>query len=105
MYAARASILGAGDEIELGMSAAVEVAAAAARKIEVPIAALHSRGADPQVFVVEPKGTVRAQKVKTGGVTGERVVIESGLQPGDVVVAAGAQLLRPGQRVRVLDEK
>lgn len=105
MYAARASILEAGDEIELGMSAAVEVASAAARKIEVPIAALHSRGADPQVFVVEPKGTVRAQKVKTGGVTGERVVIESGLQPGDVVVAAGAQLLRPGQRVRVLDEK
>jgi len=105
MYAARASILEAGDEIELGMSAAVEVASAAARKIEVPIAALHSRGADPQVFVVEPKGTVRAQKVKTGGVTGERVAIESGLQPGDVVVAAGAQLLRPGQRVRVLDEK
>jgi multidrug efflux pump subunit AcrA (membrane-fusion protein) len=33
------------------------------------------------------------------------VVIESGLAPGDVVVAAGAQLLRPGQRVRILDEK
>jgi hypothetical protein len=31
-------------------------------------------------------------------------VIESGLAPGDVVVAAGAQLLRPGQRVRVLAE-
>ncbi len=27
------------------------------------------------------------------------------VQPGDVVVAAGAQLLRPGQRVRVLDER
>ena len=105
MYAARASILEARDEIELGMSAAVEVASAAARQIEVPIAALHSRGADPQVFVVEPAGTVRAQNVKTGGVSGERVVIESGLSPGDVVVAAGAQLLRPGQRVRILDEK
>ena len=105
MYAARVSILDAGEEIELGMSASVEVASPAARKIEVPIAALHSRGADPQVFVVEPNGTVRAQKVKTGGVTGERVTIESGLAPGDVVVAAGAQLLRPGQRVRILDEK
>ena len=104
-YAARATILEAGEAIELGMSAAVEVTAGAARKIEVPIAALHSRGAKPQVFVVEPKGTVRAQDVKTGGVSGERVVIESGLAPGDVVVAAGAQLLRPGQRVRVLDEK
>jgi len=105
MYAARASILEAGEAIELGMSASIEVAGDAARRIEVPIAALHSRGAEPQVFVVEAKGTVRAQKVKTSGVTGERVVIESGLQPGDVVVAAGAQLLRAGQRVRVLDEK
>jgi multidrug efflux pump subunit AcrA (membrane-fusion protein) len=40
--------------------------------------------------------------VTTAGISGERVVIESGLVPGDVVVAAGAQLLRAGQRVRVL---
>jgi hypothetical protein len=32
-------------------------------------------------------------------------VIEAGLNPGDVVVAAGARLLRAGQRVRVLDAK
>jgi multidrug efflux pump subunit AcrA (membrane-fusion protein) len=43
--------------------------------------------------------------VRTAGVAGERVVIESGLNPGDVVVAAGANLLRPGQRVRVMNEK
>ena len=105
-YAARVAIEDAGEEIELGMSARVEVAhEAAARAIEVPIAALHSRGEGAQVFVLEPNGTVRAQPVKTGGISGERVVIESGLKPGDVVVAAGAQLLRPGQRVRVLDEK
>ncbi|HZM33577.1 MAG TPA: efflux RND transporter periplasmic adaptor subunit [Burkholderiales bacterium] len=105
MYPARATILGADGAMELGMSATVAISGAQEARIEVPIAALHSRGEDPQVFVVEPKGTVRAQKVKTGGVTGERVVIESGLSPGDVVVAAGAQLLRPGQRVRILDEK
>ena len=105
MYAARASIVDPAGDMELGMSAPGEVASEASRRIEVPIAALHSRGANPQVFVVEPKGTVRAQNVKTGGVSGERVVIESGLAPGDVVVAAGAQLLRPGQRVRILDEK
>jgi hypothetical protein len=32
-------------------------------------------------------------------------VIESGLKPGDVVVAAGAALLRPGQHVRILQDK
>lgn len=103
-YAARATILDAGGEIDLGMSARVEVVAQVSRAIEVPIAALHARGDNPQVFVVVDNA-VQLRPVKTGGVTGERVVIESGLAPGDVVVAAGAQLLRPGQRVRVLDER
>jgi RND family efflux transporter MFP subunit len=107
-YAARVAILNAGEEVKLGMSARVETAVKPAsgrpaERIEVPIAALHSRGDTAQVFVVEANGTVRAQAVKTAGISGERVVIESGLKPGDVVVAAGAQLLRPGQKVRILD--
>jgi RND family efflux transporter MFP subunit len=107
MYAARVTILEAGDDVELGMSAraAVEAAGVHTKRIEVPISALHSRGESAQVYLVGSDGTVRPQAVKTAGVTGERVVIESGLQPGDVVVAAGAQLLRPGQRVRVMNEK
>jgi RND family efflux transporter MFP subunit len=108
-YAARVAILGAGSEVELGMSARIQTAVKAsvrpAERIEVPIAALHSRGDTAQVFVVEANGTVRAQAVTTAGVSGERVVIDSGLKPGDVVVAAGAQLLRTGQKVRILDPK
>ena len=105
-YAARASILGAGEDVELGMSARVAVSSgSSARRIEVPIAALHSRGEAPQVFVVGADGTVQPRAIKTAGVTGERVIVESGLAPGDVVVAAGAQLLRPGQRVKVLAGK
>jgi multidrug efflux pump subunit AcrA (membrane-fusion protein) len=57
------------------------------------------------VYLVSADGIVRPQAVKTAGVTGERVVVESGLNPGDVVVAAGANLLRAGQRVRVLNGK
>jgi multidrug efflux system membrane fusion protein len=105
-YAARVTILGAGDDVDLGMSAraAVEAAGGPAKRIEIPISALHSRGDHAQVYVVEGEA-VRPQAVKTAGVAGERVVVESGLKPGDVVVAAGANLLRPGQRVRVLHEK
>jgi len=105
-YAARITILEAGDEVELGMSARASIGAAAATKqIHIPIAALRSRGEAAQVFLVDAAGTVQPRAVKTAGFVGERVVIESGLQPGDVVVAAGANLLRPGQRVRVLSEK
>lgn len=103
-YAARASVLEAGDEVELGMSARVAASAnGGGTRIEVPLAALHARGESPQVFVVDSGGTVQPRAVKTAGISGERVVIAAGLNPGDRVVAAGAQLLRPGQRVRVIN--
>lgn len=105
-YAARITVLEPGAEVELGMSARVTASAnGGASRIEVPIAALHAKGEQPQVFVVQGGTTVQPRAVKTGGIAGDRVVIESGLAPGDVVVAAGAALLRPGQKVRVLDEK
>jgi len=103
-FAARATVLDAGDDVDLGMSARIALeAAGGADRIELPIAALHSRGDAPQVMLVGADSATRLQAVKTGGIAGERVVIESGLKPGDVVVAAGAALLRPGQKVRVLD--
>jgi len=103
-YAARITVLGTHDEVQWGMSARVAALANSnSSKIEVPIAALYAKGDQPQVFVVNSEGTVMARAVKTGGIAGERVVIAEGLHPGELVVAAGAQLLRPGQRVRVLN--
>jgi len=103
-FAARATVLEAGNEIDLGMSARIAVVGqGGGKRIELPISALHSRGDEPQVMLVGADSATRLQPVKTAGIAGERVVIESGLKPGDVVVAAGAALLRPGQKVRVLD--
>lgn len=105
-YAARITVLGAGEFAELGMSARVAVAgAAAAGGIELPIAALYARGDTPQVWLVNADGGVRLAAVTTRGLAGEQVVIDSGLAPGDLVVTAGAQLLRPGQRVRPMNGK
>jgi len=102
-YAARVSIIDPADEIELGMSARVQVEAGESKpRIEVPISALYARDTQAGVFVVGQDDTVRLQPVKTAGIADERVVIASGLAPGDVIVAAGANLLRPGQRVRLL---
>ena len=105
-YAARATLMGAGEDVELGMSARVGATAGnASLRIEVPVSALVSRGEQPQVFVVDKDGSVRSQVVKTAGIVDERVVVASGLKAGDVVVAAGAALLRPGQRVRALESR
>lgn len=101
-YAARITLLETGEDVELGMSARVVVSAnGGAPRIEVPIAALYSRDDRPQVLVVVEGDLVQPRAVQTAGIAGERVVISSGLNPGDRVVVAGAQLLRPGQRVRV----
>ena len=103
-YAARATLRSPGPEVDLGMSARIAVAAPAGPpRIELPVAALHSRGDVPQVLLVAADGTTRTQPVKTAGLAGDRIVVESGLKAGDVVVAAGASLLRPGQKVRVLE--
>ena len=102
-YAARVALLDA-EDVEWGMSARVSASAnGGVAKIEVPVAALYAKGEQAQVLVVNGEGTVKPRAVRTAGIAGERVVIASGLVPGDVVVAAGAQLLRPGQRVRVIE--
>lgn len=100
-YAARITVLDAGEDVELGMSARVAVTGGAAQAgTELPIAALYARGDAPQVWIVNADNTVRLAPVTTRGMTSERVVVEAGLAPGDLVVIAGAQLLRSGQRVR-----
>jgi len=102
-YAARITVLEAGEAMDLGMSARVSVATARpGALVELPIAALYSRSDTPQVWLVDAGGVVRLAPVKTRGVAGERVLIESGLKEGDVVVVAGANLIRAGQQVRVL---
>lgn len=105
-YAAKVTLLDADDSVELGMSARVAALTSAAEKrMELPVAALYGKGEMTQVWLVDADkdgtGRVRLQTVKTSGLAGDRVVVGSGLEQGDLVVVAGAQLLRAGQRVRI----
>lgn len=109
-YAAKVTILEPGPDVELGMSASVSAQVSAAeRRIELPVAALYGKGELMQVWVVDALkdgiGAVRLQAVKTRGLAGDHVLVESGIGAGDLVVIAGAQLLRAGQRVRVVSPK
>jgi RND family efflux transporter MFP subunit len=102
-YGARITVLEAGTDMDLGMSARVSVASAvSASGVELPLSAIYSRGDTPNVWVVTGN-MPRLVAVKMRGLSGERVLIESGLNPGDVVVIAGANLIREGQQVRVLN--
>ena len=105
-YAARIALDGSRDELALGMSARVNVARVPASRgsVAVPLAAVHARDDKPQVWLVDQAGTVRTRPVVTRGIEGDRILVESGLADGDVVVVAGAQMLHAGQKVRVLEK-
>ena len=47
-------------------------------------------------------GTVSLRPIEVERYDLARVIVSQGLVPGDVVVTAGVQALRPGQKVRLL---
>ena len=78
------------------------VAQAVARAIKLPTSALFQQGQGSAVWVFDPgSSTVKAQAVQVATVDGNAVVIASGLKPGMQVVATGAHVLAPGQKVSV----
>ena len=70
--------------------------------IKLPTSALRQEGAGTAVWVLDEAAmTVRSQPVQVGTVDGNQVVIVSGLQTGQKVVAAGVHVLTAGQKVTV----
>jgi multidrug efflux system membrane fusion protein len=103
-YSARLSMAHADDALKLGMSATVHLDLGAAQAIVVPNSALYTRDEATRVWLVERASeTVKAVVVTVGESTNEGVTIVSGLKAGDLVVTAGANLLLPGQKVRLLE--
>jgi multidrug efflux system membrane fusion protein len=65
----------------------------------VPTAAIQRGAPGTFVYLVKPDHTVAVQKVKLGPSDGQRVVILTGLQPGQSVVDDGADRLKDGAKV------
>ena len=74
--------------------------------IVVPASALSRLESLPAVWVFDPKSeTVSQRKVEVALHRASDVVLAAGLASGEIVVTAGVQTLRPGQRVRLLGQK
>jgi RND family efflux transporter MFP subunit len=90
------------DDVRLGMTAVVQIAqAGAAQAIKVPLSALYQNKGQTSVWVIE-NGAVHPSPVQVGGVSGNDVLLAGGVKPGQTVVTAGVNLLKPGQKVKVL---
>lgn len=71
--------------------------------IEIPASALTKFNGHPAVWVVDPATlTVATRNVDVLRFDPATVTVSQGLNTGDIVVTAGVQALRPGQKVRLL---
>lgn len=101
-YAVKVSIPDSAVDVKLGMTALVQFASTtAAPMIRVPLTALFHEKATTSVWIVE-HGAVRLVPVQVGGTAGNDVVLVGGVKPGQSVVTAGVNLLKPGQKVKIL---
>ena len=101
-YLARVSIPDAAQQIRLGMSATVAFIAANPQLVlKLPLSALLNEKGETAVWVVE-HGVVKLVPVQIATVSGNDVVVSSGVAAGQTVVTAGVNLLKPGQKVKLL---
>ena len=82
-----------------------EAACAVAQPL-VPVAAVIS---DPsgarRVLAVGPDGALRAVPVELVSLSAAGVLVRGALKPGERIVAAGADFLTPGTRVRAVETR
>ena len=89
--------------MRLGSTVTGRMQVGAAAGIEIPASALTRAEGQPAVWVVDPaSATVALRNVEVARHDPASVVVARGLAPGEIVVTAGVQALRPGQKVRLL---
>lgn len=88
--------------VKLGMTASVKFALSTQGNfVKVPLTALYQEKGVTSVWIVE-KDIVKLVPVQVGGVSGNDVLLTSGLTSGQTLVTAGVHVLNPGQRVSIL---
>lgn len=92
-------------EMRLGSSVVGRVTLEGQAGMAIPASALSRANGTPSVWVVDTASqTVSSKPVEVAAFRASEVIVSAGLAPGDVVVTAGIQSLRPGQRVRLLGQ-
>jgi RND family efflux transporter MFP subunit len=90
--------------MRLGATVTGRMRLGSAPAIEIPPSAVIRSDRQPAVWVVDPaSSTVATRTIEIRSSDPQRIEVAAGLNPGDVVVTAGIQALRPGQKVRPLE--
>lgn len=103
-FAARVAFTGDKVNAELGQSARVDIPIEGEVPLSVPLTAVTAEQGAAYLWVLAADGvSVQRRPIKIGSYGQERVAVLEGLKPDDWVVAAGAHVLREGQKVRPVD--
>lgn len=103
-FTAKISIPTAPADVKLGMTAYVTFAAKTPNAmIKVPLTALFQEKAATAVWVVE-NGAVKLVPVQVAGQAGNDILLAGGVNAGQTIVTAGVNLLKPGQKVKILGD-
>ncbi len=103
-FTAKVAIPSDAQGVKLGMTAYVTFGAKNPNAmIKLPLTALFQEKNATSVWIVE-NGAVRLVPVQVGGSSGDDLLIAGGVTPGQTVVTAGVNLLKPGQKVTILGQ-
>jgi RND family efflux transporter MFP subunit len=102
-FAVRVGLKDAPEAMRLGSTVTGSLQLGDRAGIDIPASALTTANRQPAVWVVDPKtNTVSLRNIDVQRYDISTVLVAQGLEPGDVVVTAGVQTLRPGQKIRLL---
>jgi len=103
-YTVKVSLKNAPPQLRFGMSIGGRWKASSGPVVALPLSALVEQNGTPAVWVVDERsGSVALRPVTVARYETDMVVIADGLAKGDIVVTAGVNTLRQGQKVRVAE--
>ena len=101
-YRARYVLHGAVDRFALGSTITLRLQGnGQAQQTRVPIGALHDTGQGAGVWLIGADDKVSFAPVKVASLGQEDALLDSGVSPGQTIVALGAHLLHSGEAVRL----
>jgi RND family efflux transporter MFP subunit len=90
--------------IRFGMSIGGRWKGSAALLVALPLSVLFEKNSSPAVWVFDPRsGSATLKPVTVARYEADTVVIASGLARGDIVITAGINTLREGQKVQLAE--
>ncbi|OYU47417.1 MAG: efflux transporter periplasmic adaptor subunit [Rhizobiales bacterium PAR1] len=102
-YLAKITLKNPPEPMRFGASVSGRLKTTTAPVAVIPGSALFDKGGKAAVWIYQKAGTVTLKSVVVARYEADRVVVSEGLAKGDIVVTAGVNRLREGQKVRLIE--